>query len=113
RLEEAEARRSDVRKKQAGCETEPIVVLEEKVASLQRRWLGKERKAAAVCDGSLRIAPVVGEDDLREMYEFAPSLPHDSSACGAHGGGRHQRTQFEKLKDLLEIKAAAVGVLTS
>ncbi|EJK59300.1 hypothetical protein THAOC_20496, partial [Thalassiosira oceanica] len=113
RLEEAEARRSDVRNKQADCETEPIVVLEEKVSSLQRRWLGKERKAAAVCDGSLRIAPVVDEDDLREMYEFVPSLPHDSSACGAHGDGRHQRTQFEKLKDLLEIKAAAVGVLTS
>ena len=76
------------------------------------RWLGEERKAAAVRNDSLRIAPVVGEDDLREMYEFVPSLSHDGSAC-APSVGHYQRTQFEKLKELLEIKAAAVGVLTS
>ena len=112
-LEEAEARRSEEKGKlvHRGNDSNNVV-LEKKASSLQRRWLGEERKAAAVRDESLRIAPVVGEDDLREMYEFVPSLSHDGSAC-APSVGHYQRTQFEKLKELLEIKAAAVGVLTS
>ena len=102
RLEDAESRRSEESKKQR--ETSSNDVLEKKVSSLQMRWIGKERRAAAMCDGSQKLA-----NELQEMYDFVPSLSHDSSAC-ARSDGHHQRTQFEKLKVLLELKAAAVGV---